>query len=126
MNKIRDGKLRLILNRVAKDVGDINSAIGKAIGSEAICTTMTDMTKIKILYLDEETLDQEIIDAIDGKTGKTNTVRILSKRKTLSGTLSIFILVSSSEAASLVSSKLRIDYVNYRVRKAVVVIRCLR
>lgn len=87
---------------------------------------MTVITKIGILDPEEETSDQKNIDVIHGSTGKTNTTKILSKRKTPRGPLSIFVLVLSSEAALFVSSKLRIGYVNCRVGKAVEFIRYFR
>lgn len=126
VNKTRDGHLRIVLNRKSRGIGNMHSAIAKAVGSEAICTVRMDTTRIEILDPDEETTDEEILSAIETKVGTPSEARILKKWKTTRGTLSACISVSSQLAAILLSSKLRIGYVNCRVRAVVEVKKCFR
>lgn len=79
------------MNRNTKDNKAKNFTISKVVGGDETCIMLSDTSQIEIRDPDEETADQEI-DYINGKLGKTNTVRILKKRKTPLETLTIFIL----------------------------------
>lgn len=126
VTKTKDGLLRMVLNRGTDDIDHLTSAITNSIGSDASCTRLSDTSVIEIRDADEEATDEEIVQAIQTHAKLKGSIKIIKKRKIDRGTQIITVSVPTSVAITLVSSRLRIGYVNCRVRRRIEVKKCFR
>lgn len=126
VTETREGHLRVVLNRGATDVESLTEAISRTIGNGVTCTKLSDTTKIEIRDADEEATDEEVVQAIEEAAGSPISVRIFSKRKVGRGLQTIIASVPSSAANTVTTSKLRIGYVNCRVRCMIDVKKCYK
>lgn len=124
VTKTRDGHLRLVLNRGTEDIDNLAKTICSAIGDEASCVTLSDTSTVEIRDADEEASDDEIIRAISSVARTEAPVKIVNKRKDNRGTQIVTATVPTAVANTLVASKLRIGYVNCRVRLKYMVKKC--
>lgn len=126
VTKTRDGHLRIVLNRGSTDIRNLTTAIASTIGNDATCTRLSDTSVVEIRDADEETTDEEIVLAIQTLTRTKGSVKVLNKRKVDRGTQIITASVPTSAVTSLTSTRLRIGYVNCRVRRKPEANKCFR
>jgi hypothetical protein len=126
ITKTRDGHLRLVLNRDSVKFKNLQTAIKTTIGNEVSCTRLTDMATVEIRDADEEATNEEIIQALEAHTKGQGTARVVSKRRTNGGTLVITVTIPTTAMNSLLKTRLRIGFVNCRVKRMVDVQKCFR
>ncbi|KAL4100827.1 hypothetical protein QTP88_020856 [Uroleucon formosanum] len=119
VSETRSGHLRVVLNRKASDTEELSKAITRAIGDETICTKLTDSIRIEIRDVDEEATEEEIVQAILKSTELSTSATVLHTRKAGRGTKIVTVSVPTSTAHTLASTRLRVGYVNCRVRRKI-------
>uniref|UniRef100_A0A2S2PIS2 CCHC-type domain-containing protein n=1 Tax=Schizaphis graminum TaxID=13262 RepID=A0A2S2PIS2_SCHGA len=126
VSKTRSVHLRVVLNRKTTDTEELLKAITRAIGDKTICNKLTDSTRIEIRNVDEEATDEEIVQAILKSTELLTSATILHTRKVGRGTKIVTVSVPTSTAHTLASTRLRVGYVNCRVRRKIEVKKCFK
>lgn len=126
ITKTKDGNLRLVLNREAAEIENLQIAIKAAIGNEASCTRLTDRATVEIRDADEEATNEEILQALEAHTKGQGTARIISKRRINRGTQIISASVPMAAMSTLLKTRLRIGFVNCRVKRMIDVLKCFR
>jgi len=116
----------VVLNRKATDTEELSNAITRAIGDETTCTKLTDSTRIEIRDVDEEATEDEIVQAISKATELPTSVTVLHTRKVGRGTKTVTVSVPTPTAYTLASTRLRVGYVNCRVRPKIEVKKCFK
>lgn len=81
ITKTKDGNLRIVLNREAAEIENLQIAIKTTIGNEASCTRLTDRATVEIRDADEEATNEEILQALEAHNKGQGTARIISKRR---------------------------------------------
>lgn len=81
LNKTKEDHLKIVLNQQIQDAEGMNLAISKAIESEANCIRLSDNTKLEILDPNEETTDDEILEASRKEQEKQTPQRYLASGK---------------------------------------------
>lgn len=126
ITKTKDGNLRIVLNREAAEIENLLIAIKTTIGNEASCTRLTDRATVEIRDADEEATDEEILQALEAHTKGQGTARIISKRRINRGTKIISASVPMAAMSTLLKTRLRIGFVNCRVKRMIDVQKCFR
>jgi len=126
ITKTRDGHLRLVLNRDSAEPKNLQTAIKTAIGHEANCNRLTDMATVEIRDADEEATNEEITQALETHTKGHGTAKIVSKRRTNRGTQVITASIPTTAINTLLKTRLRIGFVNCRVKRMVDIQKCFR
>jgi len=126
VSETRSGHLRVVLNRKASDTEELAKTITRTIGDETICTKLTDSTRIEIRDVDEEATEEEIVQAILKSTELPTSATVLHTRKAGRGTQIVTVSVPTSTAHTLASTRLRVGYVNCRVRRKIEVKKCFK
>lgn len=104
----------------------VSEAISHSVGNAVTCTKLQDITKIEIQDADEEATDDEVIHAVRMTADQAVSMQIFRKRNTGRGTLIISVSVPTKIATKLIKSRLRIGYVNCRVRLKIEPQKCFK
>lgn len=126
VSETKSGHLRVVLNRKTTNAEELSNAITRAVGSDTICTKLTDTTRIEIRDVDEEATEEEIVQAIAKTIKLTTSATVLQMRNVGRGTKVVTVMVPTSAANSLASARLRVGYVNCRVRLKTEVKKCFK
>lgn len=126
VNEKRGGHLRVVLDKKATGAEDLSRAISSAVGNSSTCIRHSHTSRIEIKDVDAEATDDEIVQAISKVSSPAINVKILSKRKVGRGTQIVTVSIPASIAKKLLSDRLRIGYVNCRVRCIIEVKKCFR
>jgi len=122
---MKEGHLRIVIDRQTTDTKNLTEAISSVIGEDTICTRLTDSVKLEIMDVDDEASSEEITQAITSATGTQTDTKILSIKKTGRGTQIVTVVIPAA-AANALTPRLRIGYVNCRVRRPIEVKKCHR
>ncbi|KAL4097641.1 hypothetical protein QTP88_022384 [Uroleucon formosanum] len=126
ITKTKDGHLRIVLSRGTNETENLQTAIKNIIGNEVSCTRLSDTSIIEIRDADEEATDDEILEAMQMRAGNNASIRIISKRKLDRGTQIITASIPTSKINMILSTRLRIGFVNCRVRRKIEAKKCFR
>lgn len=126
VTKSKDGHLRMVLTREVENIDDLTKAICSTISNGFSCTRLSDTFAIEIRDADEETSDEEIISAIVDVASTDAIVKIMNERSDNQGTQTIIASIPTSIVNILITSRLRIGYVNCRVRLKSKIKKCFR
>lgn len=85
-----------------------------------------DKIRLEIKDVDEEATDEDIVQAIQAGTSTWTWVKILNRRRAGRGIQAFIVSVPTPVANGLLSTKLRVGYVNCRVRCITEVRKCNR
>ncbi|CAI6375752.1 unnamed protein product [Macrosiphum euphorbiae] len=118
LSKTRDGDLLIRLKAKNQTSGKIVDAISTAMGDKAAAREMAHFQKVVVQDLDEQAEPSEIVEAICGATNaKSEEVRVISTRYLSRGQKWVVISLPAHIAnKALAAGKLRVGYVNCRIR----------
>ncbi|KAE9528678.1 hypothetical protein AGLY_012253 [Aphis glycines] len=118
LSKTRDGDLLVRLKAKNQTSGKIVEAIGKAMGDKAAARELAHLQKVVVQDLDEQAEPSEIVEAICGATNaKSEEVRVISTRDLSRGQKWVIISLPAHIASkALAAGRLRVGYVNCRIR----------
>ncbi|KAL5239004.1 hypothetical protein ACI65C_006414 [Semiaphis heraclei] len=126
ITKTKDGHLRIVLSRETKEIENLKTAIKNTIGNEASCTRLSDTAEIEIRDADEEATNEEILEAIEAYTKNKGSAKIINQWKTNRGTQIITASVPTSAINTMLNTRMRIGFVNCRVKRKLEVKKCFR
>jgi len=109
----------MVLNRKSSETENLEAAIKSSIGNEASCTRLSDTATVEMRDADEEVSNEEIIKALEAHTKGQGTTRIISKRMINRGTQIITASVPTTAISMLLKTRLRIGFVNCRVKRMI-------
>ncbi|VVC30756.1 Hypothetical protein CINCED_3A019671 [Cinara cedri] len=116
---------RELQKRNAENPEGLTKAIAYAVGNST-CRKLTDNSLLEIRDVDKEASDQKILQAISDKADPLVNAPTLRKKNNGRGTQTVLISVPTSLAATLITIKLRIGYVNCRVHCSTQVMKCFK
>lgn len=114
ITKTRLGNVRIELCRNTSDADNLKNAVSQA--TENACRLFSNTVRMEIRDVDEEADEEEVMQAILQRIGNLNAQVPLTRRNTGRVMNTIVISVPTKVTASLTKDRLRIGYVNCRVR----------
>lgn len=128
IRRTQKGGLLIQLNQANDKTEELKTKIGECVGNHASVKSLTQQKVIEIKDLDEVSSENDIREAIVAHFKiETGPDAVLSVRKAYGGTQTAIVRVSARDAKRLLEAgKVKIGWVNCRIRERVGLTRCFK
>lgn len=127
VRKTRKGDMLLELGPNTKDKASFSSALKKILGERANITTLEPKETLEFRDLDSLTTTDEVQTAVNDMLGNTDDVRITLTNPNSRGLRMAIVQLNHRQAARLLeTARIKIGWINSRIRRRVEVTRCFK
>lgn len=126
MKKTNNKYLRLELDRGVENTDKIIQVLSKVIGTEARIMKFIDTATFEIKDINQEATEDKILQAVNERYGNSEEVHMLRWWTTTCGTQTAVVRVPIKETPNEQNRRIRIGYVNWRVKATKEAERCYK